>query len=99
MKWKVAALVIAAAALASVPVILASGGYELSWWNVGAGGRTFSTGEGYTLGSTVGQPDANVLRGEGYTLAGGFWPGGRTVVTYRCIYIPLVLRETLSKSG
>jgi hypothetical protein len=71
---------------------LAQGDYDLSWWTVDAGGRTFSTGGGYTLGSTIGQPDANVLHGGDYTLAGGFWPGGETVVSYRYIYLPLVLK-------
>jgi len=53
-------------------------------------GHTFSSGGGYTLGGTVGQPDAGVLSGGGYTLAGGFWGGA--AVPYR-VYLPLVLRN------
>lgn len=49
----------------------------------------FSTSGDYQLGSTVGQPDAGVLSGGGYTLVGGFWGGA--AIQYR-IYLPLVLR-------
>jgi hypothetical protein len=66
-------------------------GYALDWWTVDGGGHTFSQGGGYTLGSTVGQPDAYVLSDGDYTLAGGFW-GGAAAPKYR-IYLPLVLRN------
>jgi hypothetical protein len=65
-------------------------GYDLSWWTVDGGGATDSGDGGYTLGGTAGQPDAGVLAGGGYTLAGGFWGG--TAVEYH-IYLPLVLRN------
>jgi hypothetical protein len=68
-------------------------GYDLSWWSVDAGGETFSTGDGYTLGGTAGQPDANVLHGGAYTLAGGFWGGGETIGEPREVYLPLVMRS------
>ena len=55
-----------------------------------SGGYTLSTGEGYSLGGTAGQPDAGVLTGEDYTLAGGFWGGAS--VEYR-VCLPLVLRN------
>jgi len=41
-----------------------AGPYDLSWWSVDAGGTT-CTAEGYTLGATVGQPEAGVLSGGG----------------------------------
>lgn len=74
------------------PVVLAQsgGGYDLSWWTVDGGGYTWSEGGGYALGGTIGQPDAGVLQGSGYTLAGGFWGG--VGVQYR-LYLPLVLRS------
>jgi hypothetical protein len=50
-----------------------------------------SSGGGYTLGSTAGQPDTGKLAGGGYMLDGGFWGGA--AVAYR-IYLPLVLRGT-----
>ena len=76
--------------LASVALAQTGGGYDLTWNTVDGGGYTFSEGGGYSLGGTVGQPDAGVLSGGGYTLAGGFWPGG--AARYG-IYLPLVLRN------
>jgi hypothetical protein len=63
--------------------------YTLSWWTVDGGGATFAKGGGYTLGSTVGQPDAGILEGSTYTLVGGFWDG---VVERIRVFLPLVLR-------
>ncbi len=76
--------------LPAVALAQSGDGYDLSWNTIDCGGHTFSSGGGYTLGGTVGQPDAGVLAGGDYTLAGGFWPGG--AVEYR-IYLPLVLRN------
>ena len=76
--------------LASVALAQSGGGYDLTWNTVDGGGYTFSEGGGYSLGGTVGQPDAGVLSGGGYTLAGGFWGGG--AARYG-IYLPLVLRN------
>jgi hypothetical protein len=59
---------------------------------VDGGGATFSTGGGYSLGGTAGQPDAGVLTGGGYTLGGGFWKGGALFLPQHRIYLPLVLR-------
>ena len=67
-------------------------GFSLSWWTVDGGGGTWSTGDGYQLGGTVGQPDAGLLAGGSYTLGGGFWRGGETAVAPYKIYLPLVLR-------
>ncbi len=73
------------------------GGYDLTWNTVDGGGATFSSGGGYTLGGTAGQPDAATWSGGGYTLSGGFWhaasgageapPGGASKV-----YLPLIMR-------
>ena len=65
--------------------------YDLSWWTVDGGGHTFSTGGGYSLGGTAGQPDAGMLQGGPYTLSGGFWHGAAAAVMYH-IYLPLVMR-------
>jgi len=49
------------------------GDYHLSWSTIdGGGGR--SLGETYTLEGTIGQPDAGLMSGGDYVLAGGFWP-------------------------
>jgi hypothetical protein len=48
--------------------------YDLSWWTMDDGGATFSTGGGFEVGGTIGQPDAGVMTGGGFELVGGFWP-------------------------
>ena len=75
---------------------LANGGsYAIDWWTVDDGGIMFSTGGGYSLGGTAGQPDAGpALSGGGYALTGGFWftaagegPGGGH------IYLPIIRKS------
>ena len=79
--------------LAISPASAQSGApYDLTWSTVDGGGEMFSTGGVYSLGGTVGQPDAGVLEGGDYTLAGGFW-GGALAVEYR-VYLPLVMRQS-----
>ena len=79
--------------LAISPASAQSGGpYDLTWSTVDGGGYTFSAGGAYSLGGTAGQPDAGVLEGGDYSLAGGFW-GGALAVRYR-IYLPLVVRQS-----
>jgi hypothetical protein len=71
---------------------LAAGSYDLSWWTVDSGGGT-SSGGGYTLSGTIGQPDAGaVASGGGYTLAGGFWHGGAVAPAEMKVYLPVVVR-------
>jgi len=65
-------------------------GYDASWWTVDGGGSTFNEDDSYTLGFTIGQTDAAVWDGSGYTLTGGFWGGA--LVEYH-VYLPLVLRD------
>ena len=65
-------------------------GYDLSWWTADGGGQTFSTGSGYSLGGTIGQPDAGLLAGSGYHLSGGFWGGATAVYD---VYLPVVMRN------
>jgi hypothetical protein len=62
--------------------------YTITWWTIDGGGGS-STGGGYTLSGTVGQPDAGVLSGGSYTLTGGFWG----VDVQRFIYLPLIFRN------
>ena len=70
-----------------------SPGYDLSWWTADGGGATFSTGGGYTLGGTIGQPDPGLLAGGDYNLGGGFWGGGAPAEGLHRIYLPLVMRN------
>lgn len=66
------------------------GGYDLTWNMVDGGGATFSTGGGYSLGGTVGQPDVGQVSNLPYTLVIGFWGGA--AAQYR-LYLPLALRQ------
>jgi len=67
--------------------------YTLDWWTVDSGGSTFSTGNGYSLGGTAGQPDPGVLSDGSYALGGGFWGGGvPSAGPHYQIYLPLVDR-------
>ncbi len=51
--------------------------YDISWSTSDGGGQMWSTGGGYELGATIGQPDAGApMSGGGWTLTGGFWPSG-----------------------
>ena len=76
--------------LASVALAQSGGVYDVSRWTVDGGGYTFSTGGVYTLGGTIGQPDAAVQMGGQYVLTGGFWAG--TPIVFR-IYLPVGLRN------
>ena len=90
---KTAMLLLALAVLLAASVGVADaqsgGGYDQSWYTIDGGGVTFSTGSGYQLGSTIGQPDAGTLTNGGYTLLGGFWGG--SAAQYR-IYLPIALK-------
>jgi hypothetical protein len=74
-------------------IALAAGSYDLSWWTVDGGGGT-SNGNGYTLNGSLGQPDAGTLASGGeYTLTGGFWHGGVTVIPPgTTVYLPLLIK-------
>lgn len=89
-------LLLASVALGSTAPAVAQSdnGYDLGWNTVDGGGYTFSTGGGYSLGGTLGQPDAGALSDGDYALAGGFW-GRRAIAPppgYK-IYLPIVLKN------
>lgn len=69
-------------------------GYDLSWSTIDGGGATFSEGGGYTLGGTIGQPDAGGMSDGGYALSGGFWGGIVAIVEelYHT-FLPLILKN------
>ena len=64
-------------------------GYDLSWYTIDGGGATFSTGSSYSLGGTIGQPDAGLMAGGSYVLSGGFWV---TSLSAHNMYLPLTLK-------
>jgi hypothetical protein len=71
-------------------VVAQSGGYDLTWSTIDGGGGD-STGGGYALTGTIGQPDAGAaIGGGGFTLVGGFWGQGGPP-EYR-VYLPIVIK-------
>ena len=91
-KWFLSLLLLViAVAILGVVSASALGGYTLDWWTVDGGGTTSSAGGGtYSLGGTIGQPDAGTSTGVTYALSGGFWGGGAAQV-YN-LSLPLILR-------
>ena len=47
--------------------------FEISRSTINGGGVMLSSGGEFELSGTIGQPDAGVMEGEGFTLTGGFW--------------------------
>jgi hypothetical protein len=77
-----------------IPVLAQNGGpYALKWWSVD-GGYSVSRGGDYTLGGTVGQPEAGAgLTGGRYTVFGGICGGGALASEEEVeVFLPLVLR-------
>src|SRR5262245_32302378 len=77
--------------LASGVLAQSGAGYDLSRWAVAGGGATFSTGAGYSVGTTVGQPGAGTVAGGSYTIYGGFWQPASSIHPSP-VYLPLVVR-------
>ncbi|HET7375510.1 MAG TPA: hypothetical protein VFK30_02315 [Anaerolineae bacterium] len=65
-------------------------GYSIDWYTIDGGGALNSHGGSYSLGGSIGQPDAGALSGGAYELVGGFWSGA--AINYD-IYLPLVLKS------
>ncbi len=74
--------------IASVAFARSGGGYDLTWNTIDNGGSE-SSGNGYTLVGTIGQPDAAMLSSGGFTLTGGFWAASPSQYA---VYLPLVLK-------
>ena len=70
-------------------VALATGAYEVNWWDVSGGGGS-SSGGAYTLNGTIGQPDAGDMQGGPYAISGGFWAG--STAGYE-VFLPIVTRN------
>jgi len=47
--------------------------FNLSWNTVDGGGAMLTTGGGFELSGTIGQPDAGAMTGGAFELVGGFW--------------------------
>jgi hypothetical protein len=55
----------------TLPLVV-HGQYAMEWFTIDGGGGT-STGGGYSVSGTIGQPDAGTTSGGNYSLDGGFW--------------------------
>src|SRR5262245_66185432 len=75
MLWSV--WIVALAVGAAVP---AWAQYSIVRFTTSGGGAMGTSGGGYTLGGTIGQPLAGGVSGGGYSVGGGFWSGGGTPV-------------------
>jgi hypothetical protein len=60
------------------------GVYDLSWSTIDGGGVMFSAGGVYTLGGTIGQPDAGIEGAGAYVCDGGFWAEGQADCYANC---------------
>jgi hypothetical protein len=81
---------ITAAALLLFFVPASAQSFSIDWHTIDGGGGT-STGGVFAVSGTIGQPDAGVMSGGSYSLAGGFWgiisavqtPGAPLLTIYR----------------
>jgi hypothetical protein len=78
---RVAALMAGVCIAAACPAARAQSGgtYDLRWNTFDGGGATFVTGGVFSLGGTIGQPDASPASGGVFLLAGGFWQSRNSV--------------------
>lgn len=68
--------------------------FSIDWHTIDGGGGT-STGDGYSLAGSIGQPDAGSMSGGGYSLAGGFW----SIIAVQTPGTPLLtIRHTLTNT-
>ena len=75
IKSMVSVMLFSMAVLSSLASAQTGDPYDLTWSTIdGGGGRSTSAGGTYTLEGTIGQPDAGLMSGGPYVLAGGFWP-------------------------
>jgi flagellar hook capping protein FlgD len=71
-------VILAALAVCVAPPVWAQS--DIKWFTIDGGGAMQTVGGSYTLGGTIGQPDAGQLTGGIYSIGGGFWRGGTGVV-------------------
>jgi hypothetical protein len=89
MKYKAFTLILTLLLILPLLAYAQSGdGYNLTWSTSGGG---MSSGGGFSLTGSIGQPDAGAMSGSGYRLSGGFWNAAQPSEAYR-IYLPLLLR-------
>jgi hypothetical protein len=65
-------LILLVISLLSLAPALEAQDFSLDWYKVAGGGGTSAAGA-YSLSGTLGQPEAGILKGGSYSMAGGFW--------------------------
>jgi hypothetical protein len=84
MKTTTRGAIIASAATLLLATV-AHAQYAITWSSVDGGGNMFTSGGVYTLGSTIGQPDAGpLLAAAGTSMTGGFWVVASTLPPPPC---------------
>jgi len=72
--WTMVLALIIGLTLSSSALAQSGSNFSLSWWTIDGGGATFLQGINFTLGCTIGQPDASKpISGGNFTLYAGFW--------------------------
>jgi hypothetical protein len=90
-KWLIPIILTIAALLFVATIAYAQEGFDLSWWSVDGGGDR-SGGGAYTLLGVAGQPDAGLLHGGDFSLAGGYLGGAVALPPTQHLFLPLVIR-------
>ena len=75
---------------ASATPAYSDGAYAITWWSVQGGSPSSSQGAEYRVEGATGQPEAGLLTGGVYTLAGGFWAVAGAAA--RRLYLPILMR-------
>ena len=81
--------VLALTLLTTSATYAAAGSFAIAWWTIDGGGATASSGGNYSLGGTLGQPEAGEpMTGSLYGLQGGFWT---PTSGPNLLYLPIVI--------
>lgn len=93
MKWRMLYLIIVLALVLFASVAMAAlEAFGLSWWTVDGGGGLSSGGD-YALLGSLAQPDASLMQGGDFSLAGGFLGGASALpLPANRLFLPLVVR-------
>jgi hypothetical protein len=71
MNWKRSSAIWLTASLL-LPSVVSAQQVSIDWFTIDGAGGT-SSGDVYSVSSTIGQPDAGTMSGGSYSLVGGFW--------------------------
>lgn len=72
--WRVPAALLLLPVAIALPLAALAGEFSIPWYSIDAGGGRSTAAPDTDVVSVIGQPDAGILTGAGYTLSGGFLP-------------------------